>query len=889
MALSPGTQLGSYRIVSPVGAGGMGEVYRASDTRLGRDVAIKILPDHLSGVADIRERFEREARVISSLSHPNICTLFDIGTHNNVSYLVMELLEGETLAKRLERGPLRLDEALRSGAQVADALDKAHRRGIVHRDLKPSNVMLSRSGVKVLDFGVAKLRDDQPGTAPGAGALPTTAQTRTTPITQQGTIIGTMQYMAPEQLEGRAVDHRADIFSFGALLHEMVTGKRAFEGASQASVIAAIMERDPRPVSELSPDCPPLLDRTIRRCLAKDPEDRWQSALDVKSELEWIAQQSDTTQFARLGTAAPGRRRSGAATGLLAVLGAAAVFALGWTLRQPALPRAALTRTSIVMARGMTLDTDNTSIALSPDGTMLVSAGRESGGALQLSVRPLDSLTAQPLAGTDGATYPFWSPDGRQIGFFADKKLKKVPASGGTVQTICDAEDGRGASWGADGAIVFAPRARGGLSMVPAAGGAPVPITVPADDRLTHRNPHFLPDGKRLLYFSGINAGDPDNGVFSLDIATKKTDRVIQADSEGIYVGPGYLAWVKEGNLVVQPMDAATLSLSGEAVPVAEGVQFNTFRYTGTYAFSSTGLLLYRSGAIQGETQLTWYDMGGKSLGTVGDPAIFWLKLAIAPDSARAAATVRHPDGGSDLWMYDLIRGIGTRFTMGETNALVPLWSPDGRQVAYIDGNGSLYVKAADGATPPRKLYSSPGNSLFPTDWSPDSSTILWTEQSAKTGSNLLTMKVTGEPSPTVYLDSTANESGGDFSPDGRWVAYLSDESGRDEVYVRSFPGAGGKWQISAQGAQSGGWLGGRAEIWYVDLQGKAFAVPLSLTGSAFTIGAARPLFDGKVLPVVVGEFTPDGRRYLGATTLGGDVGPILTLVTNWHTALEKR
>ena len=890
MALSPGTQLGSYRIVAQLGAGGMGEVYRATDTRLGRDVALKVLPPHLAGFADSRERFEREAKVISSLSHPNICTLFDIGTQDDTTYLVMELLEGEPLSARLEKGPLKLDEVLKYGAQVADALDKAHRKGIVHRDLKPANLMLTKGGVKVLDFGVAKLTEGRPGTTTGTGILPTVAPTRTTPLTMQGAIVGTMQYMAPEQLEGKPVDHRADIFSLGAVLFEMVTGKRAFEGASQASVIAAVLEREPRPVSEITAGTPPSLDRTVGRCLHKDPDERWQSAIDIKSDLEWIQQQSGTARTAARASAVARRSGArGAITAALAAIGIVAAFGLGWMMNRSEAPPARLLRASLVISSGTTLDSDNASIALSPDGTMLVYAGRERGGAGGLFLRPLDSLTAQPLAGTAGATYPFWSPDGRQIGFFADRKLKRIPSTGGAVQTICDAEDGRGASWGADGTIVFSPRPRAGLNSVPAAGGTVTSLTTLEEGAFTHRNPHFLPDGKRVLFFSGSNAGDPINGIHSLDLASRKIERVLAVDSEGIPLDSGHLVFVRDGNLMAQKLDLASLALSGEAVPIAENVQFNTFRYTGTYTVSSAGLLLFQTGAIQGDNQLTWYDEKGNKAGTVGEPASFWLPMQISPDGRRAAATIRHSDGGSDVWMYDLTRGIGTRFTMGENkNSLVPLWSPDGRQLVYIDGAGGLYGKAVDGSTPERLIFQE-DSSLIPVDWSPDGSRIIYsTQQSAKTGTDLRIVTLTGEAKASPYLEGTANEEWAVFSPDGRWVAYISDESGRSEVYVQSFPAGGGKYQVSATGATWVEWTGTGKEIYFGDSDGKFYAVPVTARGAGLEIDAPRPLFEGKEVAVVTGAFTPDGTRYLGAAQLSGDVGPVLTLVTNWASMLQR-
>ena len=890
MALAAGTRFGPYEIVGPLGAGGMGEVYSAVDTRLGRGVAVKVLPEHLADRAGARERFEREARAISSLGHPNICTLFDVGTEGGVSYLVMELVEGETLAARLERGALPLEEALRMAIQVADGLDRAHRHGIVHRDLKPANVMLTRSGAKILDFGVAKLRDDT-GEAPGktSGLLPTVAPTRATPLTSQGSLIGTMQYMSPEQLEGQPVDHRSDIFSFGALLHEALTGRRAFEGASQASVIAAILEREPRPVSELATTTPPALDRTIRRCLAKDPDARWQSVLDLRSELEWIAQGSGVIAgpAAPAAAAATSRRSSSKLRLLVALIGAAALFGLGWIVGRPARSTAPVTRTSIVLPDGTRLDTDNASIALSPDGTRLAYAAAERGGRGGLWIRPLDSLTPQLLAGTEGASYPFWSPDGRHIGFFADRKLKKVPATGGVVQSIADAVDGRGATWGTSGAIVFAPAPQGGLWQVPATGGTAVQLTEPKNPNLTHRNPHFLPDGKRVLYFSGLNAGEKENGIYSLDLATKQSTLVLACQSEGIYVEPGWLAFVRDGKLMAQRIQPRSLELRGEVIPIAENVQFNTFRYTGTYTFSGTGLALYRTGPLQGANQLTWFDLKGQKLGTVGEPAIFWITMALSPDDRKAMAAVRHGDGGSDLWIYDLTRGVGSRFTLGETNALMPVWSPDGQQVAYGDGAGTVYLKPVDGTSPPRVLYANVGGTLNCTSWSPDGSTLLCSSQTAATSSDLWLVPVDGTTQPSAWLATPATEESPYFSPDGRWVTYVSDESGRPEVYVTSFPDARGKWQVSTAGAVAGFFSGDGRSIRYFDPEGRFFSVPVAVEGSALEIGAPEPLFGGEALPVEVGIFTHDGTRFLAGARVAGDEGPNLTLVTNWPAELE--
>src|SRR5262245_23680503 len=675
MALSPGARLGPYEIVAPIGAGGMGEVYRGRDTRLGRDVAIKVLPQHLSSDAGRRERFEREARLISTLNHPHICVLHDVGSQptpeGTVEFLVMEHIDGETLADRLTRGALPVAEVLRTAMEIADALDKAHRQGVVHRDLKPHNVMLTKSGSKLLDFGLAKLRESGTeggaagggavlgrGATPGAGAsiLPTA----TRDLTTAGTLLGTFQYMAPEQLEGREADTRTDIFAFGSLVYEMATGRRAFDGRSQASLIAAILKEQPRPITEVQPLYPAGLDRVVRACMAKDPDDRVQTARDVRMQLEWVADGSLTGGAAsavgatlpdalRSGVGLPGAGFPGAALpgagfpsgvsqpgtqaaastaagrrrGKVVWLAVPAVLlfgalatGLGWSLRPE--PVRQVMRVNIQLPPKTEIDKDNRSLALSPDGSMLAYAAFMGGGRSRLWVRPLDSLQAQPLAGTDGATYPFWSPDGKMLGFFADAKLKKVPAAGGTVQTLCDAPDGRGASWSTKGQIVFAPEPYGGLRIISAAGGAPADLTTTDEAPSTHRLPQFLPDGRHLLLYAGLIGKADESGVADLDPPTKRLRRLATGKSGGTFVPPGYLAFVREGNLLAQSFDPDTLTLTGEPVPIAEKVQFNPARWTGCYAFSETGLLVYQGGSGLVQRRLTWFDLEGREQGVVG-------------------------------------------------------------------------------------------------------------------------------------------------------------------------------------------------------------------------------------------------------------------------------
>jgi len=865
----------------------MGEVYKARDTRLERTVAVKVLPSHVAGNPDLRQRFEREARAVSSLNHPNICTLHDIGHQDGVDYLVMEHLEGETLAQKIHKGPLPADELLRCGIDVADALDKAHRSGLMHRDLKPGNIMITKSGTKLLDFGLAK--------SIGASTAPsnlTSSPTMTSPLTAEGTIVGTFQYMAPEQLEGKDADPRSDLFALGAVIYEMATGRRAFEGKTQASLIASILKDQPRPIMEIRPMSPPALERVVRQCLAKDPDERWQSAGDLKRELRWIAEGGSQASTPAIGPApASARRRLAWLPWAAAFLLAGGALALGYRLRVPA--PVPVMRSNLMLPPDTTLASGDTSLALSPEGTRLAIIASGTDGTRRIWIRPMDSLAAQALAGTEDATYPFWSPDGQHIGFFADRKLRKVPASGGTVVTICEAEDGRGASWSRSGLIVFAPAAYGPLMQVPASGGTPVQATTVEKDATSHRLPHFLPDGKRLLFYSyGSTPGDSDRGIHSLDLESKRVSLVAHEESEGLYVEPGYLVFVRDDNLMAQPFDAGTLSTRGEAVPIAEKVSFNSFRFTGAYTFSPTGLLLFQTGLAVPKSQLTWFDLDGKRGATVGEPANFqFTSRALSPDGQRAATIIDAGEGRADLWIYDLARAIGTRFTFGPSWVASPVWSPDGRHLAYSDGLGKISIKAADGASDPRVLLSLEGNSgLVPTSFTPDGSVLAYRAQGGKTRFDIWMIPLKGDPKPYPFIATSAIEGNAAFSPDGKWLSYISDESGKNELFVVPFPGPGGKRQISSGGASSGLWIGDGREIAYITPERKLIGVQLTATGSSLEIGASRPLFGGQALPVSRGvSITPDGRRYLAAVPLEEAVTPPLTLVTNWSAELTRK
>jgi eukaryotic-like serine/threonine-protein kinase len=886
LTVAAGSRLGPYEILSPLGAGGMGEVWKARDTRLERTVAIKVLPQHLSASPEVRQRFEREAKTISQLSHPHICALYDVGREGETEYLVMEYLEGETLSDRLVRGPLPLEQTLRYGVETADALDKAHRQGIVHRDLKPGNVMLTKTGVKLLDFGLAKAMTPVSSQS-GFTSLPTIAPSPN--LTQEGTILGTFQYMAPEQLEGREADARSDIFALGALLYEMATGRKAFSGKSQASLISAIMKEEPAAISSIEPMSPSALDRVVKKCLAKDPEDRWQNAADLGSELGWIAE-GGSQVGAPAVVVSRRKSRERLAWGLAGALFlVAALVGIGYVRRAPA-PVPVL-RSAINLPPRTILDPLNTALALSPDGLKLAFSAAGPDGKSRLWLRPLDGLEVQPLTGSDGATCPFWSPDSRFIGFFADHKLKKVPASGGTVLTICDAPDGRGASWSRDDVIVFAPAPFSGLFRVSASGGTPAVLTEAKGSGATHRLPYFLPDGKHLLFFSGTNRTESkDNAIYLLDLVTKKSTLFAQENSEARYIEPGYLVFVRDGNLMAQPMDAARLRTTGEAVPIAEMVHFYQPRWSGDFSLSRNGLLVFETGSAGQKRQLTWFDPDGKSLGTVGEPAAF-QRIAIAPDGRHAVATIAGGVGGATShWTYDLTRGVASPFTFGNESTYSPAWSPDGRFVAYSTET-SVLVKSADGSSEP-KIIASNLAFPFPTSWSPDGHTIALRLQELKTGSmDIWMLPVDGSRKPYPFLATPAMEAFGVFSPDGRWLAYISNESGRAELYVVPLPGPGEKRQISTGGAESGGhWIGAGRQLAYVQPSDrKLIAVDLNIQGGTLEIGSSHPLFGGRPLPVGPFDITRDGKRILAAVATDEDVSSRLTLVTSWAAEIKKK
>jgi eukaryotic-like serine/threonine-protein kinase len=864
MALAPGLRLGPYEIVAAAGAGGMGEVYRAHDSRLNRDVAIKVLPDHLSANPELRERFEREARAISQLSHPHICVLYDIGKHGSADYIVLEFLEGETLGTRLRKGPLPVDQVLKYGAQIADALDKAHRNGVVHRDLKPDNVMLTKSGVKLLDFGLAK-----PLATPGNISSSIAATMTQNPLTAEGTLVGTFQYMSPEQLEGREADARSDLFALGCVLYEMSTGKRAFDGKSTASVVASIMNSDPAPLTQYAPLSPPSLEWAIRRCMAKDPEERWQNAGDLASELRWIQEGGS-----RAGVAVPSTVRSRrkilrwAAVAAALILGTIAGLFLKRSPSEPVL------RVAVNLPQGTSIVPENAAV-LSPDGDWVLMTLADAQGKTKFWVRRLSSDTALPLDGTEGAVGPFWSPDSRSIGFFSvDGKLRKIPVGGGQADTVCDVWQVYGGTWGRDDVIVFATGIRG-LFQVPASGG--IPVRIPTPELSDYRGPQFLPDGKHILV-----AANSSGGIFVVDRRTGQVQPVLSDESQARYTDPGYLLFLHGSRLMAQPFDANSLRLSGTAQFVAESV------YSGSMSFSTSkgGLLLYQR-AFQ--TQLTWVDVTGSKVSNVGDPGYISYPY-LSPDGKYAMYSVMDPrQGKQKLWLCDLTRGTSSPFTFGDGSDQYPAWSPDSRQVAFSSarhGKEEIYLKPVAGGGDEQELLASDGNAE-PDRWSPDGRYLLFDYVTKTNGTDVWALPVFGERKPFAIVHGPANENWGIFSPDGKWVAYSSDESGRAEIYVVSFPNGGGKRQVSTGGGITSFWPAGK-ELFYLDPEWHVKGVNIDAQGENLAVGKTRELFGGRLFGNTTGMFpAADSKRWLVAFAVDESNASPLVLTTNWTATLK--
>jgi serine/threonine protein kinase len=887
MALGAGTKLGPYEIQSPLGAGGMGEVYRARDTRLDRTVAIKVLASHLSSSPELKQRMEREARAISSLNHPHICHLYDIGSQDGIDYLVMEFLEGETLAERLRKGALPLSEILKIALAVAQALAVAHRQGIVHRDLKPGNIMLTKGGAKLMDFGLAKSAGAGVSAGSSSAPLLSAAQTMSqaspvSPLTTAGTMIGTIQYMSPEQIEGKEADARSDLFALGAVLYEMVTGARPFEGKSQISVASAILEKEPESISAIQPLTPPALEQIVTACLAKNPEDRFQTAQDIVLQLKWIAQ-SGTPVLK------PAEKERNSRE-LLAWLIAAAL-----TLLLVAL---------VILWRGPRGAEQTTyfsapvpfaarSAAVSPNGhTVAIVGHRESERNNVLWIYEPGAQEAISLANTEGASFPFWSPDGRSLGFFADGKLKKLSLGGGPVQTLCEAPTGRGGTWNQDGIILFTPSGTlgVGLSKISASGGTPTPVTIP-DKNLSedsNRWPEFLPDGIHYLY-SAINlSGGKD--LYSIYVGSLNSNEkrlVVRAKGNAAYAAPGYLLFYRDRTLFAQYFDTRKFELTGEPVPLLTDVQFFPRISEAVFAASSTGLLVAQRSADSGASQVLWFDRKGQQIGVALNPGIYGNIMLAANGRAVASDTTDPTSQNTDVWTYDLETRSAKRLTFDPALDSLPVWSPDGSRVVFASNREfkfDLYLKDANGAQE-EKIIPQDGPDRFPTDWSRDRKYILYGR-----GPDLWFVTLP-QLTATQFLKATSSLKGGRFSPDGKWVAYSSNESGRWEIYVTSFPQAHGKWQVSNTGGDQPRWRSDGKELFYLSTDSKIMSVPVK-TGSNFDPGTPTVLFQANPREMFATselfsyDVSNDGQKFLVNTQLKTETTP-MSVVLNWSAKLN--
>ena len=900
MQLTPGTRLGPYEILSPLGAGGMGEVYRARDTRLGREVAIKVLPQHLSSNAEVRARFEREAKTVSSLNHPHICTLFDVGREGETDFLVMELIEGETLATRLGKGALPLADVLRIGSEIADALDRAHRAGVVHRDLKPGNIMLTKSGAKLMDFGLA--RASGLGGAPGSGATALTqSPTMAQPLTAEGTIVGTFQYMSPEQLEGKEADACSDVWALGCVLYEMATGKRAFEGKSQASLITSIMGSEPAPISQVAPMTPPALDQIVRAMLAKDSADRVQSAHDVKLQLAWIAEGGSQAGLPKMVAT---RRKSRERLAWMAALVLAIVAGgLARELTMKPVDDTRVTRTIIPAPAGTRLQItgdDAGAPAISPDGTMLVFTAVGGGGGKRLWLRRLDELTARPLPGTDNASYPFWSPDNHSIAFYATGKLRRLDLATGSIVTLVDGtESARGGTWSSTGVILYNPEYSSPLYRISEAGGTPEAVTtLDTTIATTHRFPQFLPDGKHFIYLSAKHSDVAGSlsAIYVASIDGGAPVRVMASKSSAVYAN-GFLLFVRDSTLMAQEFDPGSLATRGEPRATREVVQLDRSTWNAPITASNNGVLVYGLSARAGNNCVVWYDRSGRRVRNL-TPVGNLLSVNATPDGRHIVFEWQQTPM-ADLWTVDVTTGTRSRLTTGPDDENSPVWMPDGKHIVYtgrVQGRYSIYMVRSDGSSAPVKIIALPDRDAWPLDVSSDGRWMLYGVGDItgnKPHGALWMTALSGDAKPEMLIPEADDVFSSQFSADVKWIAFDATVSGHAEVYVspRPAPGEGlsARWQVSSAGGQRPRWRGDGRELFYTRPDGIVMAASVAASGSDFRTLGETTLFPAfQRLDVQTFDVTADGQSFI-INTLGGDEAEPLAVITNWtHTLLRK-
>ncbi len=892
-----GQTISHYKILEKLGEGGMGIVYKAQDTKLDRIVALKFLPPHLSASEQDKARFIQEAKAAAALNHPNICTIHGIEEYESQTYIVMEFVEGQTLREKGSNVPLK--QAIEIGIQMADGLAAAHEKGIVHRDLKPENIMLQKDGrVRIMDFGLAKLK--------GASRL-----------TQAGSTVGTAGYMSPEQVQGMETDHRTDIFSLGVLLYEMFAGQSPFKGMHETAINYEIVNVDPEPMSSVKAEIPPELDAIVLECLAKEQAERYQSVAEVGKELRRLKRETSKARVSRVSVAREAYRSSaispveelkpaegltakklfsverlGLAGALLALI-ALAVFHFTETP-----PDTRTYRAIIPPPEKMNFSTSfGGHISLSPDGRLLAFVARDSAGKTLLWVRPLNALTGQALNGTEDASFPFWSPDNRFIGFFASGKLKKIEASGGPPQTLCDASTGRGGTWSDKGTIVFCPS--GGpfsLSRVAAAGGLPVTITKLDSSRIeiSHRWPYFLPDGEHFLYSTRTTSGGVGEGdaIFVASLDTTFSPRLLVNSGSSVDYANGHLLFAREQTLMAQPFDTKGLEMTGDAFPIAERVYFESFTGKTSFSASQNGILVYQSGGSSSGIRLLWYDRTGKQIGAINQSSVYH-DLRLSPDGKRIAISQFDAKSrNTDVWLYEISRAVWTRFTFDPATERWPIWSPDGSTILFASDRKKrfdLFQRASSGAGSEELVLES-NLQKFPNDWSRDGRFIAYHADDPKTKNDIWILPMKSERKPLLFLQTEFNENRATFSPDGRWIAYQSDESGRNEVYIRPFPGPGGKWQVSTNGGIRPRWRRDGKELFYFALDDKIMATEIKLGSSTVDVGSARSFFQFR--PFAGGnrdiyDVTGDGQRFLVASPGREESSSPVTLVVNWTTEIR--
>jgi serine/threonine protein kinase len=893
MPLSAGVRLGAYEVLDPLGRGGMGEVYRARDTRLGRTVAIKILSTSLADDPESTERLRAEARAASLLTHPNICALHDIGHHDGIDFLVMELLQGETLAARLRRGPLPFEQVLLLAIDMTQALDAAHAQGIVHHDVKPSNVMLTPTGAKLLDFGVAKVR---PPAIAGAAETSTLGAREAA----EGAASGTLQYMAPEQIEGEDVDARADIFSLGAVLYEAATGRKAFEGKTRAALAGAILEREVPPLGGADSTFPPAFDQLIRRAVAKKPDERWQSSRDILFQLK-----SMSSEVRSMSMATAGSRAAWTIAGVASLI-AVASAAVSW--RNPAEPqRSGTFHIALPPASSIAPPEAVTSLALSPDGRHLAFVATHQGRNV-LWVRPLDSLEARALPGTEDARVPFWSPDSRFIGFLASGRLQRVALTGGPPQLICEAPIDTTPAWGSTGTILFAltpdaaAKRSGGIYQVPADGGSITQVTTVDHSRgeSEHFWPSFLPDGEHFIYL--VTTSHPETGTrrrtaYIRSIDAGSVERVIDIDSRVVYVPSGHLLYAQDGALLARRFDIARRRFTSDPVTVAPRLWHYKPTGMAQFAVSNTGVLAYH-GATH-VSDLIWFDRSGRAGEKLAAQAAF-TDVRISGDGQKIAVTIADArSGAADIWIYDRASGIPTRSTNASVDASRPVWSPDGEWLYFRsageNGPPDIYRKRADGRGTTELTFALDGVQQ-PLDISPDGQTLVYQDSHRTTGRDILLLLLTGLPQPRPYLRTPAFEQDARVSPDGRWLAFVSSESGRGEVYVAPIDDPGGRQRVTAAGGVGPRWRRDGRELVYLDLDDTFKSVAIDVRQGRLLVGSARPLFSpGPVARNPGGgmgepyyDLSPDGQSLLVNRIVSDPAIAPITVVLNWPAALQR-